>query len=70
MPIGAEERVVTVRPDPDLDRIVSLREAARLRSVSVDTLRRNAARGLKPRIIELSPRRRGCRLREVLQVNE
>ncbi|MGD9659194.1 MAG: hypothetical protein AB7U61_16420 [Methylocystis sp.] len=47
-------------------RIVSLKEAARLMGVSVDTLLRAARKTGHPRIIQMSPRRVGCRLGEVL----
>lgn len=47
-------------------RIVSLREAARLKGVSVDTLKRTAQKTGEPKIIHISARRRGCRLGEVL----
>jgi hypothetical protein len=52
----------------ELERIVSEEEAARLRGVSTDTLRRQAQRDGKPRRIQLSPRRIGYRLREVLNM--
>ena len=39
------------------DRIVSEKEAAEIRGVSPDTLRRQAARGEGPPRIKLSPRR-------------
>ena len=52
--------------DP-LDRIIPENEAAKLRGVSPDTLRRNAERGGKPERLRLSPRRVGYRLREVLE---
>jgi len=50
------------------DRIVGEREAARLRNVSPDTLRRVAIATGKPRRLRLSPRRVGYRLSEVLDV--
>jgi predicted DNA-binding transcriptional regulator AlpA len=50
----------------DLEKIVSEKEAAELRGVSRDTLRRMAARGEGPKRIKLSPRRVGYKLREVL----
>jgi predicted HTH domain antitoxin len=46
----------------ELARIVSLDEAARLRNVSVDTLMRHE----RDRIIRLSPRRLGMRLKDAL----
>jgi predicted DNA-binding transcriptional regulator AlpA len=56
------------RPEAQPDRIISEKEAAQLRNVSPDTLRRQAARGEGPRRIRLSPRRVGYRLSEVLDV--
>ncbi len=47
-----------------LMRIVSLKEAARLRGVSVDSLKRNCSE----KILTLSPRRRGMRLADALMV--
>jgi hypothetical protein len=49
-----------------LDEIVGLPEAAYLRKVSVDTLKREARRG-NVKIIELSARRRGITRREALK---
>ena len=49
-----------------LEQIVSEDRAAKLRGVSTDTLRRNAQRGEGPARLQLSARRVGYRLREVL----
>ena len=49
------------------DRIVSEKKAAEIRGVSPDTLRRAAARGEGPKRIQLSPRRVGYRLSELLK---
>jgi hypothetical protein len=46
----------------ELERIVSLAEAARLRGVSIRTLQRNDS----DKLIQLSPRRRGMRVRDAL----
>ena len=57
--------VETPAPDPDRDdpdRIVTLAEAARLSSLSIDTLRRNH----RDKFIRLSERRYGMRRRDVL----
>jgi predicted DNA-binding transcriptional regulator AlpA len=62
---GNEPRPEPLQPG---DRIVSEREAAQIRNVSPDTLRRLAARGEGPRRIKLSPRRVGYRLSEVLSI--
>jgi len=48
----------------ELERIITLQEACRLKSVSLDTLKRRYA----DKIIHLSPRRRGMRLRDALQL--
>jgi hypothetical protein len=57
--------VETSAPDPDRDdpnRIVSLREAARLSSLSIDTLRRRH----RGKFVQLSERRFGMRKRDAL----
>jgi hypothetical protein len=46
----------------ELERVVPLAEAARLKSVSVDTVKRRYA----DKIINLSPRRRGMKLKHAL----
>jgi hypothetical protein len=48
----------------ELARIVTLEEASRLSSESIDTLRRRHA----DKIINLSPRRVGMRVRDVLRL--
>jgi hypothetical protein len=50
----------------ELQRIVSLREASKLAGMSEDTLRRRHA----DKILTLSPRRRGMRLRHALMLPE
>jgi len=50
----------------ELQRIVSLKEAAFLRGVSEDTLRRREP----DKIIRVSPRRLGMRLADALMVSE
>jgi hypothetical protein len=50
--------------NPELDRIVSLDEAVRLSTLSRDGWRRYHA----DKLIRLSPRRVGVRLRDVLQL--
>jgi hypothetical protein len=46
----------------ELDRVVSLQQAARLMGVSPDTIRRRHSE----KILRLSPRRQGMRLRDAL----
>jgi len=48
----------------ELDRIVSLREAKKLSSLSPDSWKRNHPE----KIVELSPRRLGVRLRDALML--
>jgi hypothetical protein len=48
----------------ELQRIISLKEAARYCGLSVDTIKRRHA----DKIIELSPRRRGMRVRDSLML--
>jgi hypothetical protein len=60
-----QQKEVEVVCDP-LDRIISEAEAAKIRGVSPDTLRRNSERGGQPERLRLSKRRVGYRLREVL----
>jgi hypothetical protein len=48
--------------DIELERIISIDEAARLRGVSTDTLRRHD----RDKFIQLSPRRLGMRVRDAL----
>ena len=45
-------------------RIVSMREAARLSGLSAETLRRHH----RDKVLQLSPRRQGMRLRDALQL--
>jgi predicted DNA-binding transcriptional regulator AlpA len=50
----------------DNHRIITEKEAAKIRGVSADTLRRNSERGSKPTRVKLSKRRVGYWLDEVL----
>ncbi len=56
--------------DPELDRMISEAEAARLRATSRDTLRRQALAGVGPRRYRVGARRIAYRLREVLAASE
>jgi hypothetical protein len=49
-----------------LERILSEEEYAAIDGVSVDTIRRRSARGEGARRIQLSPKRFGYRLRDIL----
>ena len=49
----------------ELERVVTLNEAVQLTSLSEDTLRRR----YPSRIVSISPKRRGMRLRDVLAIN-
>jgi hypothetical protein len=55
---------VKLPPGLELERFVSLDEVARLRGTSRDTVRRNDA----DKIVKLSPRRDGMRLRDALML--
>jgi len=57
-------RRAELRPEHELNRIIPLKQAAEIRGVSVDTIRRR-----NPEIIlQLSPRRVGVRLRDALNL--
>jgi hypothetical protein len=56
----------TVALDIELMRIVSINEAARMRGVSTDTIRRE----FKDKMIRISKGRVGLRLRDVLALDE
>jgi hypothetical protein len=56
----------SLRPERELDRIVELPEASRLSSLSVDTIKRRHA----DKLIKLSPRRIGMRVRDALMLSE
>ena len=53
-------------PALELDRIISMREAEEVSSLSVDSLKRHHA----DKLIELSPRRLGMRLRDALMLRK
>jgi hypothetical protein len=74
---NAETYMATIRPEItgrsaskptwiELQRIISLSEAAQLSGISIDTIKRRHA----DKIIELSPRRRGMRMRNALMLSE
>ena len=67
MPAPTED-TLTLPPAIELQRIVSEKKAAELQNVSVDTIRRKAARGELQRI-QISPRRIGYRLGDVLGIS-
>lgn len=50
----------------ELARIVDLKEASRLSGMSIDTIKRRHSN----KIIDLSPRRRGMRVRDALMLTE
>jgi hypothetical protein len=56
----------TLSPELELERILSLKQAAELQSTSIDTLKRRHA----GKIIRLSPRRKGIRLRDALMLRQ
>ncbi len=53
-------------PDRELDRIITLQEAEKISSLSVDSWKRHHA----DKVVELSPRRLGVRLRDALMLRE
>jgi DNA-directed RNA polymerase specialized sigma24 family protein len=57
-------RKTELRPDLELQRVVTLREAAEICGISLDTIRRRYPQI----IIKLSPRRVGVRLRDALSI--
>ena len=50
----------------ELDRIITLQEAEKISSLSVDSWKRHHS----DKVVELSPRRRGVRLRDALMLRE
>jgi hypothetical protein len=54
----------TLSPELELERIISLREAEALSNLSPDTWLRNH----RDKIVKLSPRRHGVRLRDALML--
>ena len=50
--------------DPD-DAVITLNEAAKVSCLSIATLRRRLAKGVGPRIVRLSERRVGIRVRDL-----
>jgi len=56
------DKKTPAKDDDDLDRIITLQEAARLSSLSPDSWRRNH----DDKIIDLRPRRQGVRKRHAL----
>jgi hypothetical protein len=53
-----------------LERIISEQEYAAIDGVSVDTVRRRAARGEGAPRIQISPKRHGYRLRDILAARQ
>ena len=54
----------TANIDPD-DRVITLNEAAQVSCLSIATLRRRLAEGAGPRIVRMSERRVGVRVRDL-----
>jgi hypothetical protein len=65
MPAPTNNRISLSR-ELELERIIPLEQAAELRSTSVDTLKRRHA----DKIMALSPRRLGMRLRHALMLEK
>ena len=66
-PPDAPERPLTPL---ELERILGEQDAAHLLGISADTLRRKAIREGNPRRIQISPRRIGYKLKELLALYE
>jgi hypothetical protein len=62
MPITREAREAERPRWIELERLITLQEAARLKAISLDTLRRRFGH----LIVAISPRRRGMKLRDAL----
>jgi hypothetical protein len=56
----------TLSPERELDRILSLEQASEVSSLSVETLKRRH----RGKLIRLSPRRFGIRLRDALMLSK
>jgi hypothetical protein len=65
MPAPTDNRV-SLSAERELDRIVSLEQAAELCSLSADTIKRRHPH----KLIQLSPRRVGIRVRDALMLSE
>ena len=63
-------RSVKLPPDVELERILTENEYAELDGVSLDTVRRRAARGEGAPRLKLSPGRIGYRLRDILAARQ
>jgi hypothetical protein len=63
VPAPTDNRI-QLSPERELDRIVSLEQAAELCSLSADTIKRRH----RDKLIRLSPRRTGIRLRDALML--
>jgi predicted DNA-binding transcriptional regulator AlpA len=69
----SEDPIADIR-QPNLafhpQQIITEKEAARLRGISIDTFRRLVSRGEGPPRLRLSPGRIGYRLNDVLRIEE
>ena len=64
MPAPVKHNRITLSPELEQARIITLQEAARLSSISVDSWKRNH----RDKIIQLSQRRLGVKLADVLAI--
>ena len=69
-PSSEEQRAASGPNWRDLEQIISEKEYAEMENVSVDTVRRRAARGEGPKRLRLSPRRVGYRLGDIIRHRE
>jgi hypothetical protein len=65
MPAPTENRI-QLSAERELDRILPLEQAAEVSSLSADTIKRR----YRDKLIRLSPRRLGMRLRDALMLSE
>ncbi|MBR0742105.1 hypothetical protein JQ581_34730 [Bradyrhizobium liaoningense] len=64
--MSASENDFDLPPELKLDRIISLQEAEKISTLSVDSWKRHHS----DKLVELSPRRLGVRLRDALMLRE
>jgi hypothetical protein len=60
------EKHIQLSPERELDRILTLQQAASLCSLSADTIKRRHP----DKLVQLSPRRVGIRVRDALMLHE
>jgi hypothetical protein len=66
MPAPVKHNRIALSPELEQGRIITLQEAAKLSSISIDSWKRNH----KDKIVKLSPRRLGVKLADVLAIGK